>query len=58
MTASGEVQGLADFSYTMLVDVNLSTGDFEFDASGEVAGFNVTGLAVADLASWVLSLYQ
>lgn len=58
VTASGEVQGLADFSYTMLVDVNLSTGEFEFDASGEVAGFNVTGLAVADLASWVLSLYQ
>lgn len=54
---SGEAKGQAGFGYLLVVDVNISTGVFDFSSQGDIEGFDTSTMGVTDLAAWVLALY-
>ena len=54
---SGEAKGEAAFNLSISVGVDVNTGDFDFDLSGDVSGFDAGEFSVLNLAAWVAALY-
>lgn len=54
---SGEAKGEATFNFSIAVGVDVESGDFSFDVSGDVSGFDASEFSVANIAAWVAALY-
>ena len=58
LAVSGEATGQASFEFSLVVGVDLSTGSFDLDVSGDVAGFDASELSLSNATTWVAALYN
>lgn len=57
LMVSGEAKGEATFDFAIAVGVDVNSGDFSFDVSGDVGGFDAAEFSIANIAIWVAALY-
>lgn len=58
LSVSGEAAGQASFDFSLTVGVDLSTGSFNLDVSGDVSGHDASELSLSNATTWVAALYN
>ncbi len=58
LTVTGEASGQAAFDFSLVVGVDVSSGTFNLDISGDVDGFDASEFSIPSPTSWVDALYN